>query len=219
MRKSSVCRHVLHSVLALASAAFFVHSASGEESPYATGGEVTVRQFRDYVTSYIHVFTNTAEAASFASTGLRDLELRYLVVGAGGSGGNRYANSTYGGGGGGGGGVCEKSGVPFAKGDSWQVLVGKGATKWAVAAGASSISNGIFDVETVIGGGNGADGGTSNHVAPAPPLGRVVRAPEASESTPTRFSASNTVRSTGAASPAPAAVVAAAVPARTAKTP
>lgn len=165
MRKRFVCRRVLRSVLALASAAFFVHSASGEESPYATGGEVTVRQFRDYVTSYIHVFTNTAEAASFASTGLRDLELRYLVVGAGGSGGNRYNNSSYGGGGGGGGGVCEKSGISFTKGDSWQVLVGKGATGWAVAAGASSISNGIFDVETVPGGGNGADAGTSNHWA------------------------------------------------------
>ena len=162
MRKSSVCRHVLHSVLALASAAFFVHSAFGEESPYATGGEVTVRQFRDYVTSYIHVFTNTAEAASFASTGLRDLELRYLVVGAGGAGGDHNGGSAQAGGGGGGGGVCEKSQIPFAIGSTWQITVGKGATKWAEVAGASAISNGVADVETVPGGGNGAKPVTSS---------------------------------------------------------
>lgn len=167
MRKRFICRRVLHSVLALASAAFFVHSASGEESPYATGGEVTVRDLGNFRVRYIHVFTNTAEATTFASTGKRDLKLRYLVVGGGGAGGSRYSGSTMGGGGGGGGGVCEKEDVVFESGATWQVLVGKGASSYSKTAGASSISNGVADVETVPGGGNGADAGTTDCVATA----------------------------------------------------
>ena len=157
MRKCSVCGRVLHCVLALASAAFFLHSASGEESPYATGGEVTILQRGNALTAYIHVFTNTDEAATFASTGLKDLKVRYLVVGAGGSGGACYGGNWEGGGGGGGGGVCEKGDIPFAIGSSWQIAVGKGSGGSA-AAGASSISNDTVDVETVPGGGNGATG-------------------------------------------------------------
>ena len=157
MRKCSVCGRVLHCVLALASAAFFIHSASGDESPYATGGEVTILQRGNALTAYIHVFTNTDEAATFASTGLKDLNVRYLVVGAGGSGGACYSSGSEGGGGGGGGGVCEKSQIPFVRGSSWRIVVGKGSGDDA-AAGASSISNDTVDVETVPGGGNGATG-------------------------------------------------------------
>ena len=164
MRKCSVCGRVLHFVLALASAALFIHSASGEESPYATGGEVTILKPRDYVTTYIHTFTNTAEAAAFASKGLRDLKVRYLVVGAGGAGGNYFPPGVIygGGGGGGGGGVCEKGGVPFAVGSTWQIFIGAGGvasvsnTMARSCGGVSAISNGTANVETVPGGGGGA---------------------------------------------------------------
>ena len=176
MRKCSVCGRVLHCVLALASAAFFIHSASGDESPYATGGEVTILR-NGCITSYVHVFTNTDEAAEFASTGLKDLKVRYLVVGAGGSGavGNNSASSTtYSSGGGGGGGVCETDGVPFGKDANWSVRVGAGAKKvvskddTGTVAGASSISNGTEEVALVPGGGNGARGSTAaSSVVPA----------------------------------------------------
>ena len=160
---------VLRCALALASAAFFVRSASGEESPYATGGEVTVLR-SEYSTSYIHVFKNTDEAAEFASKGLCDLKVRYLVVGAGGGGGCAYGStgtSAWSGGGGGGGGVCDVRDVPFGKGAKWSIRVGVGA-KMVVStsdpgtvAGASSISNGTEEVALVPGGGNGARGSTS----------------------------------------------------------
>lgn len=78
--------------------AVFTLCAQAVTSPYATGGEVTVRDLGNFRTRYIHVFTNTEEVATFASTGKRDLNLRYLVVGAGGG---RYVGSTMGGGGGG----------------------------------------------------------------------------------------------------------------------
>lgn len=146
--------------LGLSISAFALPSAADEPvtSPYATGGEVTRIDRGNLRATYIHVFTNTDEAATFASTGKRDLKVRYLVVGAGGAGGNRCTGSTYGGGGGGGGGVCEKDNVQFPNGSVWQVLVGKGATSYSVTAGASSISNGVNDIETVPGGGNGGNG-------------------------------------------------------------
>ena len=155
--------------LGLTACACALPSAADEPvaSPYATGGEVTRIDLGNLRMSYIHVFTNTDEVATFASTGKRNLTLRYLVVGAGGAGGSRYAGSTMGGGGGGGGGVCETNGVSFAKGATWQVLVGEGATSYAKVAGSSSISNGVFNVETVPGGGNGADAGTEGRVATA----------------------------------------------------
>ena len=98
-----------------------------------------------------------AHPAEFVNLSGHDIKnLRYLVVGAGGSGGYYYSNSTYGGGGGGGGGVCEKDGILFAANAAWQVRVGKGAADYKETAGASSISNGVEEVETVPGGGNGA---------------------------------------------------------------
>ena len=144
--------------LALAAGVFALPAAADEPvtSPYATGGTVTRIDFGNFRASYIHVFTNTEEAATFASTGKRDLSVRYLVVGAGGAGGYYYSNSTYGGGGGGGGGVCEKDGIFFPANAMWQVRVGKGAADYKETAGVSSISNGVEDVETVPGGGNGA---------------------------------------------------------------
>ena len=144
--------------LALAAGVFALSAAADEPvtSPYATGGTVTCIDSGNFRTTYIHVFTNTDEVATFASTGKRDLRIRYLVVGAGGAGGYYYSNSTYGGGGGGGGGVCEKDGIFFPANAMWQVRVGKGAADYTETAGASSISNGVEDVETVPGGGNGA---------------------------------------------------------------
>ena len=143
--------------LALVASAFaLTATAEGPvTSPYATGGTVTRIDLGNLRASYIHVFTNTGEAATFASTGKRDLSVRYLVVGAGGAGGiTEYSGTQNGGGGGGGGGVCEKSGIVFAKGTVWSVVVGKGAATYDDLAGCSSISNGLVDIETVPGGGN-----------------------------------------------------------------
>ena len=132
-----------------------VRSASGEVSPFATGGEVTRIELPNCRVAYVHTFTNTEEAVCFASTGKRALSVRYLVVGAGGSGsGSEYLSNQNSGGGGGGGGVCEKQGVEFGVNSVWSILVGKGAPSVDVMAGASSISNGVVDVETVPGGGN-----------------------------------------------------------------
>lgn len=138
------------------------------ESPYATGGEVTTYlSANGQYQVYVHTFTNTAEAAEFRNIGKRDLSLRYLVVGAGGSGG--YGSKAQGGGqyhpsgcGGGGGGVYETQGVSFAMGSTWSVLVGKGAepvvnnSNPGTVAGASSISNATAEIVLVPGGGNGA---------------------------------------------------------------
>ena len=143
--------------LALAASAFALTAMADEPatSPYATGGTVTRIDLGNFRASYIHVFTNADEVATFASTGKRDLSVRYLVVGAGGAGGvTEYSNTQHGGGGGGGGGVCEKSGIAFSKGAVWHIVVGKGAASYDDLAGSSSISNGIVDIETVPGGGN-----------------------------------------------------------------
>ena len=149
------------------------------ESPYATGGEVTKVDLGNCRVRYIHVFTNTDEAVTFKSTGLRDLSLRYLVVGGGGSGGNSSTASGGGkssssGGGGGGGGVCETNNVPFGADGEWLVRVGVGAKKVVSAsntgtmAGASSISNGTEEIVLVPGGGNGAKASTAKaSVVPA----------------------------------------------------
>ena len=145
------------------------------ESPYATGGEVTKVDLGNCRVRYIHVFTNTDEAVTFKSTGLRDLSLRYLVVGGGGGGGCATKNtgsSAHSGGGGGGGGVCETNDVPFGVDGEWLVLVGRGAQKVESAskpgtvAGASSISNGTEEVVLVPGGGNGGRGSTSTNPKP-----------------------------------------------------
>ena len=127
------------------------------------GGDIVTKKVDGLVTTWIHQFTNAASDLSqggvlkFQNTAGCDLKVRYLVVGAGGAGGRYSDPGTYygGGGGGGGGGVCEKSQIPFAVGSAWQITVGKGSGGSAVA-GASSISNGVTDVETVPGGGNGA---------------------------------------------------------------
>ena len=82
--------------LGLSIGAFALPSAADESvtSPYATGGEVTRIDRGNLRATYIHVFTNTDEAATFASTGKRALKVRYLVVGAGGAGGYRCTGST-----------------------------------------------------------------------------------------------------------------------------
>ena len=137
--------------------AVFALSAQADEpvtSPYATGGEVKILDIGNFRTAYIHTFTNTAEAATFANTSGRTLKLRYLVVGAGGFGIGGWAGNN-GGGGGGGGGVCEKKDFLLETGESLAVFVGKGAASKTQMAGASAISNGVAEVEFVPGGGNG----------------------------------------------------------------
>lgn len=134
-----------------------VRPVSGEVSPFATGGEITRIELPNCRVAYVHTFTNTEEAVCFASTGKRALSVRYLVVGAGGSGSGAYVpslTSPASGAGGGGGGVCEMQGVEFGADSVWSILVGKGASSVDAVAGSSSISNGVIDVETVPGGGN-----------------------------------------------------------------
>ena len=127
-------------------------------SPWATGGQVTRIDLGNCRAAYIHTFTDTADAATFTNISDRTLSIRYLVVGAGGAGGVRYANSTIGGGGGGGGGVCERRDVAFANGAAWQIRVGKGAATYTDTAGTSTISNNLTEIVAVPGGGNGAAG-------------------------------------------------------------
>ena len=135
--------------------------SQAEESPYASGGDVTTFLSADgHYNVYVHTFTNTSATEMFRNLGERALSLRYLVVGAGGAGAKGY--STYsGGGGGGGGGVYEAIGYELAKGASLAVTVGQGASaveskEGAAAAGVSILTDNASFTITVPGGGNGA---------------------------------------------------------------
>ena len=123
---------------ALAAAVVGVAGAlNAEESSYATGGTVTSWDTTDGYRVYLHTFTNTDEVASFRNVGNRDLTLRYLVVGAGGSGGYGAGKvkKQVASGGGGGGGVFETEGVSFAVGSEWKILVEPAGTGPAEPAG------------------------------------------------------------------------------------
>lgn len=123
------------------------------EAP-CVGGDIVTKIVRsENKMTYIHIFTNGV--SSFSNLSGRDLNMRYLVVGGGGSGGNGAANGGGPGGAGGGGGVYEARGERLANGETWDVVVGKGSTGYAVTAGSSVISNGVSEIALASGGGNG----------------------------------------------------------------
>ena len=138
-----------------------------EESPYASGGDVTTFLSADgHYNIYVHTFTNTSATETFRNLGERVLSLRYLVVGAGGAGAKGHSTNS-GGGGGGGGGVYEATGYELAKGASLAVTVGQGASAveskdGSAAAGASILTDDAAFTITVPGGGNGAYTAGSN---------------------------------------------------------
>ena len=88
-------------------------------SPIATGGDLILKRGN----TYIHVFTNTSEIASF--TPGANLNARVLLVGGGGAGGYGGGNFCAGSGGGAGG-MVEASSVGLQNGNAYQVLVGAG---------------------------------------------------------------------------------------------
>ena len=125
------------------------------------GGDIVIKRLVSGTRySYVHIFTNTASAATFENQAGRSLSLRYLVVGGGGAGAKGYGNAG-GGGGGGGGGVYENDGYELAQGAALSVTVGQGAPAvkdetGSAAAGASILTDGGSFVVNVPGGGNGA---------------------------------------------------------------
>ena len=121
--------------------------------PCVGGDRITVLPKSGGKTTFIHVFTNIDEVASFYNRSGKELKLRYLVVGGGGAGGKGYSNFP--GGGGGGGGVAEVNRVAFATGTEWMIRVGAGSTEELTQAGSSSISNGVNEICAVPGGGSG----------------------------------------------------------------
>ena len=134
-----------------------------QESPYASGGEVTTfLSVNGHYNVYVHTFTNASSVETFRNLGERALPLRYLIVGGGGAGAKGYSTVS-GGGGGGGGGVYENAGYELAKGASLSVTVGKGALavvneNGSAAAGPSILTDGASFTINVPGGGNGAFG-------------------------------------------------------------
>ena len=133
-------------------------------SPIATGGDLILKRGN----TYIHVFTNTSEVASF--TPGANLNARVLLVGGGGAGGYGGGISDYGGGAGGGaGGMVEANGIGLAASQAYQVRVGAGAaalpsrTAYTMAEGFNCGSNswlqlgGVPVVAVAYGGGNGGN--------------------------------------------------------------
>ena len=140
------------------------------------GGEVKKIAEDGNTSTYIHVFTNASEAATFVNRSGEDIAVRCLVVGAGGAGGFGLNIASGGGGGGGGGGVLDVANVTMPAAGVWDVRVGKGVPRTVNAdilntamAGASCISNADQCVAFVPGGGNGGetkgDVTTSGHAA------------------------------------------------------
>jgi len=129
------------------------------ESDYASGGDIIWRIGHDY----IHIFTNTAESATF--TPAEAMSVRVLMVGGGGGGGTNC------GGGGGAGGMVETNGLELAANTSYTITVGAGAEaksggEYTGYNGGDSTfkQGGAIIVETAIGGGGG---GSWNNIAPA----------------------------------------------------
>ena len=135
------------------------------------GGEMAKIDERGDTSTYIHVFTNVNEVATFENITGEDIPVRTLVVGAGGAGGFGLNSSSGGGGGGGGGGVLDVANVTMPADSVWNVLVGKGARASTSTsspkndtAGSSSISNGTECIALVPGGGNGGESTSSGSV-------------------------------------------------------
>ena len=91
------------------------------ESPYATGGDLILKDGG----TYIHVFYKAESEQTFEASA--DLAVRALVVGGGGSGGSTC------GGGGGAGGLLTADDLAIADGEAWTVLVGAGGASQTVA--------------------------------------------------------------------------------------
>ena len=127
---------------------------SGTASPYATGGDLVLKDGDDY----IHVFYNTAAAGTLSVTGEATADI--LVVGGGACGGSVSHTSSIdsGAGGGGAGGVTILSATALAAG-SYAVTVGAGGT-WAAAVTKYANGNGgassFGELATAHGGGIGA---------------------------------------------------------------
>lgn len=135
------------------------------------GGEVTKIAERGNTSTYIHVFTNVTEVATFENIAGEDVSVRVLVVGGGGAGGYGRNSATGGGGGGGGGGVRDAANIVMPTDGVWNILVGKGAKAMSTisspseTAGASSISNATECIALADGGGNGGYGASTVHAA------------------------------------------------------
>lgn len=135
------------------------------------GGEVTKIAEHGNTSTYIHVFTNANEVATFENRAGEDILVRALVVGAGGAGGYGRNSAPAGGGGGGGGGVRDTANITMPIDGVWNILVGKGATAASSTsspvgtAGSSSISNATECIALVPGGGNGGYGTSSGCAA------------------------------------------------------
>lgn len=135
------------------------------------GGEVTKIAEHGNTSTYIHVFTNANEVATFENRAGEDILVRALVVGAGGAGGYGRNSAPAGGGGGGGGGVRDTANITMPIDGVWNVIVGKGAmaasntSSPATTAGSSSISNATQCIVLVDGGGNGGYGASSGYAA------------------------------------------------------
>ena len=126
----------------------------GSESPYATGGDLVLKDGDDY----IHVFYDTAAAGSLT---VKDAATADILVVGGGACGGSIAHTTSidsGAGGGGAGGVTILSATELAAGD-YAVTVGAGG-KWADAKGTYANGNGkassFGELATAHGGGIGA---------------------------------------------------------------
>ena len=119
-------------------------------SPYATGGDLVLKLGE---AEYVHIFTNTAAAATF--TPAQALTARILVVGGGGPGDWGQKGWT---GGGGAGGLVERSGVALEAGTDYAVTVGVGGDMQTSSARVSG-SNSFFDSITAYGGGYGGGNG------------------------------------------------------------
>ena len=134
--------------------------------PFAGGVVTKIAQSGDIAT-FIHVFTNTAEAVRFSNTSDQPVAVRLLAVGGGGSAGVGHTTTGNGGGGGGGGGVVDTNNFSIAAGASLDIRIGKGSTAYSIAAGATVISNGTEEVLCVPGGGNGSKSTSATSGTPA----------------------------------------------------
>lgn len=135
------------------------------------GGEVAKIAEHGNTSTYIHVFTNVTEVATFENIAGENILVRVLVVGGGGAGGYGRNSATGGGGGGGGGGVRDAANIVMPTGGVWNIHVGKGAKAMSTisspseTAGVSSISNATECIALADGGGNGGYGASSAHAA------------------------------------------------------
>jgi hypothetical protein len=133
-------------------------------SPYATGGDVILQLG---TSEYVHIFTNTAAAATFAPS--ENLTAWVLLVGGGG-GGNACNGSTYPGGAGGGG-FVEETGVALAAGD-YAVTVGAGgagvkSNSGYKDGGASTLAVSATETITAYGGGASTRAAGRNGASPS----------------------------------------------------